>query len=425
MNDKIEEPRIAQRLFLLCWMVYFSAYLGRLNYSSAMTVMIRDLIITKSQAGFISMIYFFAYGIGQLINGFIGDRLNSKKMITYGLTVSAIMNLLMSLSRNFLVMSIVWCINGYAQSMIWPPIIRIFSERLEMKSKLKYSVDIASSQPAGTLASYLLSVAILSFFNWQYVFFAAGILLLIVVFIWNSGYRTIEKYLGILDGKMKENDTDGFEKSTANAPKQMNFKGLICGSGILMFVIPIFVHGILKDGVVSWVPTYISETFHVDASISILLTTLIPLINLSGAYMGRYIFIKMKNDEVKAAIFFFAVAVSMLSVLYLFGNRYIILTALILSVITASMMAINTLLISLYPLRFEKQGRVATVSGFLNAMAYLGTALSTFTIGILVQNKGWNGTILSWIFVTIIALITCVMRYRKTQNEQFLTTQNK
>lgn len=413
INNKIKDPKIALKLFLLCWVVYFSAYLGRLNYSSAMTVMIRDSIITKSQAGFISMIYFFAYGIGQFINGFIGDRMNSKKMITCGLTLSAIMNILMSLSQNFIIMSIVWCINGYAQSTIWPPIIRIFSERLEMKEKLKYSVDIASSQPAGTFASYFLSVAILSFFEWQHVFSVAGILILIVVLIWNAGFKSIERYLGIQDSKIEERVSEDFDKNFVSLPNQMDFKSMILGSGILLLIIPIFVHGILKDGVVSWVPTYIGETFNVDASISILFTTLIPLINLSGAYMGRYVFKKMKNDEVKATIFFFAIAVFMLFVLYGFGNRYIILTALILSVITASMMAINTLLISFYPLRFEKQGRVATVSGFLNAMAYLGTAVSTFSIGILVQNKGWNVTILSWIIITIIALITCVLGLRK------------
>lgn len=413
--NKIKEPKIALKLFLLCWVVYFSAYIGRLNYSSAMAVMIKDLIITKSQAGFISMIYFFAYGIGQFINGFIGDKVNPKKMISYGLLVSAIMNIIMPLSQSFIIMSMVWCINGYAQSTIWPPIIRIFSELLDEKTKLKYSVDIVSTQAAGTFASYFISATIISLMKWQYVFTVAGSIILLVVFLWNIGYGTIENHLGIRENnpRKKNNINDRLEYNGEQTSKQVNFGTVIISSGMLMLLFPVLVHGILKDGVVSWVPTYIAETFRVDASVSILFTTLIPLINLTGAYMGRYVFKKMKNDEVKASIFFFGVAVTMLFVLYWFGDRYMILTALILSVITASMMAVNTLLVNLYPLRFEKQGRVASVSGFLNATAYLGTALSTFTIGILVQNKGWNITIFSWILVTIIALITCVIGYRK------------
>lgn len=71
------------------------------------------------------------------------------------------------------------------------------------------------------------------------------------------------------------------------------------------------------------------------------------------------------------------------------------------------MMAINTLYVSIYPLRYEKQGRVATVSGFLNATAYMGTAVSTFAIGMLAEHTSWNITVTIWVFFTVIALIFC------------------
>lgn len=61
------------------------------------------------------------------------------------------------------------------------------------------------------------------------------------------------------------------------------------------------------------------------------------------------------------------------------------------------------------PLRFEQQGRVSTVSGFLNSMAYLGTAVSTFTIGVMVEKLGWNITIGSWVILTAVAWICCVI----------------
>ncbi len=54
-------------------------------------------------------------------------------------------------------MSVAWGINGYAQAMIWPPIIRIFAEIPEKERKMKYCVDIVSSQVVGTLASYLMA----------------------------------------------------------------------------------------------------------------------------------------------------------------------------------------------------------------------------------------------------------------------------
>lgn len=76
---------------------------------------------------------------------------------------------------------------------------------------------------------------------------------------------------------------------------------------------------------------------------------------------------------------------------------------------TASMMGVNTIFVNFFPLRYEAIGKVSTVSGFMNGMAYVGTAVYTFTIGVLVEQKGWNVTIGSWIVMTFLALVVCML----------------
>ncbi|MFG6365163.1 MFS transporter, partial [Schaedlerella sp.] len=193
---KITNGRTAMALFLLCWAAYFTSYIGRLNYSSAMTAMIQEEILTKSQAGFISMVYFFAYGIGQLCNGLLGDRMHPGKMIFTGLSAAALMNLLMGFTGRFLLMSAIWGINGYAQAMIWPPIIRIFAEMLEKERKMKYCVDIVSSQVVGTLASYLIAAGVMWLFGWKAVFAAAAVCLAAMAAAWTVGFGKIERGSG-------------------------------------------------------------------------------------------------------------------------------------------------------------------------------------------------------------------------------------
>ena len=383
---KITDVRMTTLLFVLCWIAYFTSYLGRLNYSSAMTVMIRETVLSKSQAGFISMTYFFAYGIGQLLNGFLGDKVNPRKMIFLGLSISGAANLIMGCFADFGIMAAVWCINGYAQAMIWPPIIRIFAEMLEEKTKLRFCINIISTQALGTLASYLLSAAVIYLNGWNGVFFAAAALLIAAALLWDIKFRKIEKFsmeYGIDDG------TEDGIKSGSRKENQVPFLSLLTGSGILVILIPVIVHGVLKDGVTSWVPTYISETFLTSPALSILVTTVLPVINLTGAYAAQYLYRKWKKQETKTAACFFLAATVSLLCLWLFGSKSLLLTVILLSVITASMMAVNTIFVNLLPLRFERAGRVSTVSGFLNSMAYLGCAISTFTIGILVQNNGW------------------------------------
>lgn len=404
---KIYEKKYIRLLFGLCWMVYCTSYLGRLNYSSAMMLMINDNILTASQAGFISMIYFFAYGTGQLVNGILGDKINPKWMIFTGLAGSGIANIIMGICPYFYGMAFIWGINGYFQAMIWAPIIRIFADMLDEKNKVNCCVNIVTSQLIGTLLSYILSAAVLTVFPWQGVFGAAALMLFLAAFIWNGGFSNVcrhgEKNFEDINSKT-EPDTNTTQYTASLTGKN----SLIFSSTIPVILIPVIIHGMLKDGVTTWVPTYINTSFEVSASFSILLTTLLPIINLSGAYIARYIYRKTNERIILSIGLFFLTATAALVFLYIGSTWHPLLSVLLLSVITASMMAINTLAVNIYPLRFQKYGRVSSISGFLNAMAYLGTAVSTYTIGLLVQKYDWHITILTWLAATILAAVICL-----------------
>lgn len=181
-------------LVFLCWFAYFTSYIGRLNYSSAMVLMIQESILTKSQSGFISMVYFLAYGIGQMCNGFLGDKVYPSKMIFLGLFFASLANFFMGLCHNFSLMTIIWGINGYAQSMIWPPIIRIFAEMLEEKQKIRFCINIVSSQVVGTLGSYLIAAGVIWLLGWKAVFEVAGFCLLVMSIVWLWGFHKGERY---------------------------------------------------------------------------------------------------------------------------------------------------------------------------------------------------------------------------------------
>lgn len=94
------------------------------------------------------------------------------------------------------------------------------------------------------------------------------------------------------------------QKDTSDSPEHISFFQLLKNSGMLILLFPIMVHGMLKDGVTTWVPTYISENFLTSPSFSVLITTMLPVFNLAGAYLARYIYQKCKNNETKAASVF-------------------------------------------------------------------------------------------------------------------------
>lgn len=395
-----------------------------------MMLMISEHLLTSSQAGFISMIYFFAYGMGQLINGILGDRVDPKRMIFVGLFGSGIANIVMGVCAQFAAMALIWGANGYFQAMIWAPIIRIFAEMLDEKNKVDCCVNIVTSQLIGTLLSYLLSAAVLAVLPWPGVFGAAALLLLIMAFVWRVGFTRVcsraaagtdegQSIVGQYDVENtgqrngRQSNVENNERIAAQnrknvKPENVSMKNVLLSSEVMILLFPVIVHGMLKDGVTAWVPTYINESFGVVAAFSILLTTILPIINLSGAYVAKFIYRKTGEKIILSVSFFFLTATAALLLLYTIGQLNPLLSVLFLAVITASMMAVNTLTVNIFPLRFEKYGRVSSISGFLNAMAYLGTAISTYSIGVLVQNCGWKVTIMVWLGVTAFAGVICI-----------------
>lgn len=413
---KLESDRLCFFLFLLCWFSYFSSYIGRLNYSSAMTAMIREQVLSSTQAGFISMVYFFAYGGGQMVNGLLGDKFHPGRMIFVGLAAAAAANLVMGFTSSFLFMAIIWGMNGYAQSMIWPPVIRIFSEMLPDRLKLRYCVHIVSSQVGGTFVAYLLAAAVMWLAGWKAVFGAASVCLGTMALIWLAGFKRIESCALRQPECEKENPAGDVSSRKEGNEKEggTSFAALLVGSGLLTVLIPVLVHGMLKDGVTTWVPTYISRTFQTPPSLAVLVTTVLPAVNLTGAYAAQFVYRRAEREAMRAAIPFFLLATAALAAIRLAGNRFLPVTVLLFALITASMMAVNTIFVNLLPLKYEKLGRVSTVSGFLNSVAYTGTAVSTFTIGVMVDRWGWNATVTGWVAVTAFALMICFWYGRKS-----------
>ena len=64
-------------LIFICWLIYAISYLGKVNYSANITQIIDFYGIGKSEAGLPPTFFFFAYGIGQVVNGLLSNELKA------------------------------------------------------------------------------------------------------------------------------------------------------------------------------------------------------------------------------------------------------------------------------------------------------------------------------------------------------------
>ncbi len=81
--------------------------------------------LTPEQVGWILASLKIAYGLGQLVNGQLSERVSPRVMLAMGMFGSAALNVLFGFSTGFYFLLFVWAINGFCQSLGWTPCVRV------------------------------------------------------------------------------------------------------------------------------------------------------------------------------------------------------------------------------------------------------------------------------------------------------------
>jgi len=61
------------------------------------------------------------------------------------------------------------------------------------------------------------------------------------------------------------------------------------------------------------------------------------------------------------------------------------------------------------PQFFRNHKKVSTISGTINAFAYVGSAISTYLIAYFSKLYGWNFTTLTWIVIAVSGAVLCLV----------------
>ncbi len=387
-------------LSFLCPLVYFASYMTRKNYSIVMADIIISEGISNADASLAATLSLISYGVGQIISGILGDKFKPQNIILCGLSLTTLMNILMPVTDDFTIRSIIWFINGFAQSMLWPPLVRIMAATMDHGTYNKVCTNVNIAGISGTILLYITSSAIwIKYFSWKYVFISSAVVSGIIAIIWVMVFSKVSKGQHLFE-KTGNTDKKDKKESTLSAKKLLM-------SGFVFIAIAIIAQGALRDGISDWVPTFIINTFEMESSSAILKSVLIPVFGVISVKLVGIINGKFVKDEVKAGTITFGTGfIGCLLLLFIYKeNQYI--TLALAAIITGFMHGVNYFLICIVPARFEKYNAVSTMSGIINSLTYVGSAAATYGFGAISDHFGWNTVLISWVAVAVIGTACC------------------
>ncbi len=393
--EKTKNKYVA-RLVMLCSMLYFISYITRINYAAVLVEIIKNLNITKTAASLALTASAVSYGFGQLISGYLGDRIKPDKIIVSGLICTAAMNLLIPLATSTGYMTAIWFVNGFAQAMMWPPIVKIMTSMMTAEEYKRGCVKVSCASSVATIFIYVAAPLIIYISSWKCVFVFSAICAVLMCIFWIVEFKEIKTHLNPKEKIHTENKTEKKEKFT-----------LPVFSLLIAILFSIILQGSLRDGVANWMPSYISETFNLGSEISILTSVLLPIFSIFTFNIVSIVNLRFIKNEYSCVTLFYSLGAVSALMLALLGSKSAAAAVFAAAILNAAMHGVNYCQTALTPIYFARYGKVSFISGILNSGTYIGSAVSTYGIAALTKSLEWDKIALLWCVTSAFGAVFC------------------
>lgn len=383
-------------IFLCCWMTYLTAYLCRVNFSSALHAITLEKGFSEELLGIVGAVFYGVYACGQLVNGYIGDRVPANRFILIALSGTMLCNLGMAFASAFPLMLLLWGVNGCFQSMFWSTIIRVLAQNIPADKRASISAGISLAMPAAYIVSWGLLGQCLDGAAVKWYFLVPALVCVPLMMAWL-----------LLSGKLsfavpKTGGEKGGVVSTVQflVREKLHYLVLVC-----------LFHGLIKEGAAYWTPLLIAGMGFVDVS-PYLLATILPAANLIGILLSRLLLTRSGKNPYQILLFLFG-CVILVGLGMMLSSSSLLIVGLI-SLVSGLCYANNTILLSFLPMQYTEKNRVASIIGVFDFASYVGAAISTYVLGKLLSRFGFAPLPGIWMGAAVCALMfTLVMMRRK------------
>lgn len=402
---KLTDPRQIRRMILLCAAVYFTSYISRINFGALILEIVRAEGYSKPAVSLAVTVNFVTYGAGQLVSGWLGDRIDPRRLIFAGLLGAAGTNLLIPLCPGPGAMAAVWGVNGFLQAMLWPPLVRIMTELFTEEVYRRASVRVSWGSSFGTIAVYLTAPLCILWSGWRSMFFAASAICAAAAFVWL-----------LYSGKAETcpaRDHSRHEGAESPRTERLPAGMLALLLGIMAAII---CQGALRDGVTTWMPSFIAETYRLGNTVSILTGVVLPVFSIVCFQLALWLYDRKVQNELLLAGFIFFAGVLCAVCLRLTASYQAALSIALSAALTGCMHGVNLMLICMIPPHFAGYGNVSTISGLLNACTYIGSALSAWGAAFLAEHFGWNAVLTAWAAAALLGAALCLSLARRWES---------
>jgi sugar phosphate permease len=381
------------------WLTYGAFYFCRQNLSTAVPGMKLSesqggLGLSPDQVGWILASLKIAYGVGQLVNGQLSERVPPRVMLAVGMFGSAALNLLFGFSSGFYFLLFVWALNGYCQSLGWTPCIRVAANWIPV-ARRGHAIGIIGTGYQITLGlTFVIASQAAELLGWRGALYVPAILLALAGLFMLVFLRESPDQDATASGT-------GIHQSRSH-PTLSFSEGLywtLYNPALWLLGLSLGLLNACRYGFLDWGVTHFMETRDVPVGKAGLQFFVIAIGAVAGSYLAGWATDRWFGGRRGPVICLLMTVLGCLSLAYYAVVQSSVAgSMLILVIIGFCIYGPQVLLVGTAPADLAHRGTSAAAAGFVNFMGYLGAATGDVVTGYYsaAEHGGWQTAIYIW-----------------------------
>ncbi len=398
----LENKKKSLMLFWTVFFMYVLVYMTKNCFSAAMASIVDAGVLTKSQTGLITAVFYLVYTPLQIVGGVVADRFNPDLLIKLGLVGGGIANAIIFFNQNYIVILITWAFNAVIQFAVWPGVFKIISSQLVPEQRSRAAFFMSFSSALGLMVAYIIAALV---DRWQDNFLISSVVLFLLTAIFHLVTKHVEPYM------VPDTVPRGFH---SDKPLELVQSGMPTGKILLMggihFVIAcVVLRSTVENGMKTLAATMLMESYEqVSDTVGNLLNTLVILSGVLGTLAVRFGLSRVIKDEIVATILLLLLCLPLSLLLHFIGSYNVWGAVVALCIIVGALNGTYYLLLS-YTMHFTRYGLNGTVAGITNAAASFGIVIQSYGFTKLAEMTDWVTVADLWLGMVAVSALLLVI----------------
>lgn len=373
----------AWRIGSFCIATYLASYVTRNILSVSTPEMIKEAFFTKEYTGLLTSISFIFYAAGQLINGFIGDRVHPKYMIIMGLGISSVSTFVIPIFDNRILHFTAFALIGFGLSMLRGPLMKVISENTAATHARMICTLFSMAGFAGPLIASILSI----FFKWRAVFTATGVMSVVITVLAVAAITALEKR-----GEIKF--VPKYDKGIAGILNVFKLEDFI------FYMLISSIGEIAGSSITFWIPTYTTEHLGFSNDAASTIYSVVSFSTLFTPFITLLIYEKLIRNGIKLALVMYVISAVFFIAVRFTAAPVLNVSMLIIAKVAAA--AASSIVWSAYIPGLARSGKVSSANGVMDAAGYVMASIANVLFSTFVGRLGWGGIVNMWYIIMLI-----------------------